>query len=235
MFVGVGNGLLAALPHARPRLKILMATHWCCRVTPGQGTWGVGIPVKLLFLRSLAKSGGGLGAIRNEDLGPKRRLAPRSAYHRGLRLGHDPVMVISIVSPFTPRVVGIRGKLLFSRSRGANEIVGNGLPKALPHASPRLKILMAPNWCCRFTPGQGSRGRYPGKTLVLEIPLVKVQEGLGAVRTGLKFETKIGPRGAYPRGLILGRDPIMVIGFVSPFTLGWSVSGENSCSRDLGG
>ena len=56
--------------------------------------------------------------------------------------------------------------------------VGNDLLAALPHASPRLKILMAPHWCCRATPRAGYSGRrYPGKTLVLEKLGVKVQGG----------------------------------------------------------
>ena len=77
-------------------------------------------------------------------------IGPRGAYPRGLIFGRDPVMVKGIVSPFTPRVVGIRGKLLFSRSRrgggGVNVFVGvgKGFPAALPHASPRLKIQLAP-------------------------------------------------------------------------------------------
>ena len=63
-------------------------------------------------------------------------------------------MVIGVVAPFTSGGGGIPGKLLFSRSRGVNACVcvDNGLPAALPHASPRLKIPMAPNWCCRLTP-----------------------------------------------------------------------------------
>ena len=44
---------------------------------------------------------------------------------------------------------------------------GNDLPAALPHASPRLKILMAPHWY--------SGRRYPGKALVLDKLGVKVQ------------------------------------------------------------
>ena len=62
-------------------------------------------------------------------------------------MGRDPVVLIGVVAPFTPRAVGISGKLLFSRSRWVNVIIGEGigLPAALPHASPRLKILMAPH------------------------------------------------------------------------------------------
>ena len=73
MFVGVGNDLPAALPHASPRLKILMAPHWCCRVTlPGQcllGGW-VRYPGKTLVLEKLGggvKVQGGLGEVQNED------------------------------------------------------------------------------------------------------------------------------------------------------------------------
>ena len=59
--------------------------------------------------------------------------------------------------------------------------VGNDLPTVLPHATPRLKSLMAPHWCCRVTPRTGFPGgrgcRYPGKTLLLEKLGVKVQGG----------------------------------------------------------
>ena len=56
--------------------------------------------------------------------------------------------------------------------------VGKGLPAALLHASPRLKILMAPQWCCRVTLRAGNPGgRYPKKTLVLEKSGVKVHGG----------------------------------------------------------
>ena len=75
------------------------------------------------------------------------------AYLTGLRLGHVPVVVIGIVAPFTPRGVGIPGKLFFSKSREVDLFVGvgNGLPAALSNASHRLKILMAPHWCCSET------------------------------------------------------------------------------------
>ena len=63
MFVSVDNDLLAALPLASPRLKILKAPHWCCRVTPRAGYFG-------------QKCKGCLGDVLNEDLGPKRRLVP---------------------------------------------------------------------------------------------------------------------------------------------------------------
>ena len=161
----------------------------------------------------------GLGAVqpkievRNEDW-------PPGCLSRGLRLGRDPVMEIGIVSP--PRVVGIRGKLLFSRSRGVNVFVGvgNDLLAALPHACPRLKILMALHWCCRVTPPP--RAGYPG----VGIPGNSCSRDPGdksarsswcGPKLRLRSETKIGPQGAYPRGLRLGRDTVMVIGIVSPF------------------
>ena len=51
--------------------------------------------------------------------------------------------------------------------------VGNYLSA---HASPRLKILMAPHWCCSATPRAGYLVcRYPWKTLVLAISGVKLQ------------------------------------------------------------
>ena len=75
--VGVGNGLPAALLQASPRLKILMAPHWCCRVTPRAGNLGCRYPKKTLVLeKSEVKVHGGLGEVQNEDLAPKRRLAP---------------------------------------------------------------------------------------------------------------------------------------------------------------
>ena len=83
------------------------------------------------------------------------KVGPRGAYPRGVRLGRDPVVVKSIVAPFTPPPgFGIPRKLLFSRSPGLYMLVGvgNGLPAALPLASRRLKILMAPHWCFRVTP-----------------------------------------------------------------------------------
>ena len=65
------------------------------------------------------------------------------------------------------------------------------LPEALPHACSRIKILMAPQWCCRA----GSWGcRYPEKTIVLEIPGVKLQEDL------VRSETKIAVRNEDPGG-----------------------------------
>ena len=43
------------------------------------------------------------------------------------------------------------------------------------------------------------------------------------------------PGAAYPRGLRLGSDPVVVIGTVAPFTPRGSVFRENSYSRDPGG
>ena len=88
MFVGVGNCLPAALPHASPRLKIPMVHHWCCRVSVSRE-------------KSCSRDPGGKSA-RGSWCGPKRRLTPWVAYPRGLRLGRDPVMVKGIVSPFPP-------------------------------------------------------------------------------------------------------------------------------------
>ena len=91
--------------------------------------------------------------VRNEDW-------PPGCLSQRLKIGTRLCCGDSIVAPFTPRGVGVRGQLLFSRSRGVNVFVcaDNGLPAALPHDSPRLKIPMAHHWCCRVTPGQGSRG-----------------------------------------------------------------------------
>ena len=112
--------------------------------------------------------------------------------------------------------------------------VDSDLPAALPHASPRLKILMAHHRCCRVTPWEGfPEGRYPGKTLVLEKLEVKVQRCLGEVQN--EDLGSACPRNAYPRGLSLGCDPVVVIGIVAPFTPGGSVSRENYCFRDPGG
>ena len=173
--------------------------------------------------------------VRNEVCPPP----PRAAYPRGLRLGRNPVVVIGILAPFTPRGVGISGKLLFSRSRVVNAFVcmDNGLPAALPHASPRLKIPMAPHWCCRVNPRAGYPGsRYLGKTLVLEKLGIKVQGGLGEVQNeDWGSKRSLVPRASHPRGLRLGRDPVVVIGIVAPFIPRGSVFRENSYSRDPGG
>ena len=182
-FVCVDNGLPAELPHASPRLKIPMALHWCCRVTPRAG-YPVGrYPGKTLVLEKLGvKLQGGRVLVkskmkievRNEDCPPPGCLSQR------LKIGTRPCCGDRCSCPIYPRGVGIPGKLLFSRSRGVNAFVcvDNGLPAALPHASPRLKIPMAFHWCCRVPPlGRVPGGRYPGKTLVLEKLGVKCRGG----------------------------------------------------------
>ena len=79
-------------------------------------------------------------------------------------------------------------------------------------------------------------GRYPKKTFVFEKSEVEVQRGLGEVQNeDLDPKRILAPRGAYPRGLRFGRDPVVVIGILAPFTPRGSVSMENSCFRDLGG
>ena len=139
---------------------------------------------------------------------------------------------------------GIPEKLLFSRSRAGGGLVinvfvgvGNGLPSALPHASPRLKILMATHWCCRVTHTRAGYpwGRYPGNTLVLETLAVKEQGVFVKSKMTVEVRNEDWTRGAYPRGLRLGRDPVVVIGIDAPFTSRGSVSQENSCSRGPGG
>ena len=68
MFVGVGNGLAAALPHANPRLTIRMAPHWFCRVAPRAEYQGCWYPGKTHVLEIPGVNvQGGLGAVRNED------------------------------------------------------------------------------------------------------------------------------------------------------------------------
>ena len=146
MFVGVGNGLPAALPHASPRLKILMAPHWCCRLTPREGYPGdryprktlvpeiPGVKVQGVLVRSETKI-----EVRNEDW-------PPGCLSQGLKFRTRSCYIDRYCFTIIPRVVGIRGKLLFSRTRGrAGEWVnvfvgvGNGLPAALPH-TPVLEI-----------------------------------------------------------------------------------------------
>ena len=106
------------------------------------------------------------------------KIGPRVAYPRGLRLGRDPVVVIGIVAPFTPPGGSVFRQNNYSRDPGgvnAFVCVDNGFPAALPLASPRLKIQMAPHCCCRETPRAGYSGRQCGKSLVLEKFGVKVQ------------------------------------------------------------
>ena len=141
---------LTLVPGLRFRWHPIGVVEW--PPPPRAGYPGGRYPGKTLVLEKLGvKVQGGLGEVQNEDWGSKRSLPPRAAYHRGIRLGREPVVVIGIFAPFTPRGVGIPGKLLFSRSRGVNAFVcmDNGLPAALP---PRFKIPMAPHWCCRVIP-----------------------------------------------------------------------------------
>ena len=130
--------------------------------------------------------------VRNEDCPPPGCLSQR------LKIWTRPCCCDRCCCPFTPGGaftpggVGILRKLLFSRSRGVNAFVGvdNGLPTALPHASPRLKIPMAPHWCCRVTPRAGyPGGRYPGKALDLEKLGVKVQ-GVILVKSKMKIKVR---------------------------------------------
>ena len=113
--------------------------------------------------------------VRNEDW-------PPGCLSQRLKIGTRPCCGDRYCCPIYPRGVGIPGKLLFSRSRGVNVFVGegNGLPAALPHASPRLKILMAPHCCCRVT----SRAGYPGVGILgkFEKLGVKVQGELDEVQ-----------------------------------------------------
>ena len=119
------------------------------------------------------------------------KIDPRGAYLRGLRLRRDPAVVIAIFPIYHSRV-GISGIHLLSTSRRVNmfEGVGNDLPAALPHASPRLKIQMAPRWCCRVTPPPPCR-----------------DQGVGILGALL-----------YSRGLRFGPDPVAGIGIVVPLT-----------------
>ena len=68
MFVGVGNRFPAALPHTSPRLKILMAPHWCCKVRVAGGRVS---RVNSCSREIGGKRAGSLGEVRNEDRGPK--------------------------------------------------------------------------------------------------------------------------------------------------------------------
>ena len=93
--LGAGNGLPAALPHACPRRKILMASHWCCSdpraAYPGEGGGVVGIPGKLSFSRSRGKKCRGFLVrsetkieVRNEDW-------PPGCLSQRLKIGTRPV------------------------------------------------------------------------------------------------------------------------------------------------
>ena len=80
-------------------------------------------------------------------------------------------------------MVGIRVKLLFPRSRrGGGRVnvfvgVGNGLPTALLRACPRLKILMAPHWYCRVTPGSVPAGSVSRENSGSRDPGLKIAGG----------------------------------------------------------
>ena len=85
--------------------------------------------------------------------------------------------------------------------------VGYGLPTALPHASPRLKLLMAPHWCCRVNPPPSTGypgGRYPGKTRVLEKSGVKLQGELGEVQMKIEVRNEDWPPGCISQRLTIG-------------------------------
>ena len=125
------------------------------------------------------------------------------------------------------------GKLFLSRSRGVNAsvCVNNGLPAALPHASPRLKIPMAPHWCCRVAPP----GRVPGGSVSWENSCSreigsKIAGGGVLLKSKMKIEVRNEdwhPPGCLSQRLKMGTRLCCV---VTPFTP-W----ENSYSRDLGG
>ena len=203
------------------------------------------------------------------------KTGPRGACLRALRLRRDPAVVIGICPMYHPRV-GISEVLLLSTYRGVNMFVGvgNDLPAALPHAIPRLKIQMAPRWCCRVTPtptppragtlGVGILGEVMYEKLGVKVQgvfvMIKVRNedwppgclswenscsqeiadkgargSWWSSKWRFRSETKIGPRGAYRRGLRLGRDPVVLIGIVAQFTHGGSVSWEHYCCRDSDG
>ena len=102
MFVDVGNGLPAALPHPSSRLKILMAFHWCCRVTPGQSTRGSVSQENSCFRGSGGKSAGRSWCGPNRRVRSETKVGPPGAYPRCLRLGRYPVMVIKNCFPIYP-------------------------------------------------------------------------------------------------------------------------------------
>ena len=67
--------------------------------------------------------------------------------------------------------------------------VGNDLPAVLPLASPRLKILMVPHWCCSDTPGS-----VPGGSVFLENSCSREIGGKNAwgflVKSKMKIEVR---------------------------------------------
>ena len=142
------------------RLKILMAPHWCCRVTPRAWySWGR-YPGKTLVLE---KSEGSWWSPKWR-FRSKTKIGPWGAYPRILRFW---CCGDRYCCPICPPGVGFLGKLLFS-SVNVFVGVGNDLPATLPHDSPRLKILMPPDWCCRVTPPPPDR--VPGWSVSWETP-----------------------------------------------------------------
>ena len=101
-------------------------------------------------------------------------------------MGRDSVVVIGIVAPFTPRG-SVSGENSSSRDPGGGVnvfvCVDNGLPAALTHASPRVKIPMTHHWCGRVTPRAGYPWCCkPAKALVFEKLGKKGQGDLGEVQ-----------------------------------------------------
>ena len=125
--------------------------------------------------------------VRNEDW-------PMECLSQRLKIGTRPCYIERYCYPIYPRVVVIRGKFLFSRSRGVNVFLGlgYGLPAALPHASPRLKILMAPHWFEECPPGQGTRWSVSRENSCSRDPGVKIGSWCRPKRI-LRSETKIAP------------------------------------------
>ena len=139
--------------------------------------------------------------IRNEDW-------PPGCLSQRLKIGTRPCCGDRYCCPINPPGVGIRGKLLFSRFRGINVFVDNGLPAALPHASPRLKIPMAHHWCCRVTPRAGYPWcQYPGKTLVPEKLGVKGQGVLVMSKMKIEVRNEDWPPGCNSQRLNIGTRP----------------------------
>ena len=105
----MGDGFLAAPPHASRRLKILVASHWCCKVIPATGYPAEEYPGKLLFSTNWGLKMKGVGFVRPETKTEVRNEDwPQGAYLSGLILVQDIVVVISTVAPFSPSGVGSR-------------------------------------------------------------------------------------------------------------------------------
>ena len=222
-FVCMDNGLPAALPHASPRLKIPMAPHWCCRVTPPGRVPGVSVSWENSCSREIGgKSEGGSWWSPKWRLRFETKFGPPGCLSQRLKIATRPCCGDRYCGPIYPPGGRYSGKTLILEIPGVNAFVyvDNGLPAALPHASPRIKFPMAPHWCCRVTPRAGyPGGRYPGKTLVLE--KLEVKSAGGSWWSEMKIEVRnevCPPRAAYPRGLKLGRYPVVVKGIAAPFT-----------------